>query len=75
MFDCRQNDFCGAGARCVHSSGQCSCGPENIGNGQQCFDNCADGNCSLIVNEEDKVDLTIHTQNQYFVFAKASDEL
>merc|ERR1711963_303415 len=76
LFDCTQIPACGKEATCDQKSKQCKCDKDLTGNGQQCFEgDCSTGNCTLLVNVEENIEVSIDTNSQYFVFARGSVEL
>jgi len=76
LFDCTQIPACGKGATCDQKSKQCKCDKDLTGNGQQCFEgDCSTGNCTLLVNVEENIEVSIDSNSQYFVFARGSGEL
>jgi len=75
LFDCTQIPYCGEGAKCDTKSKMCKCNSGLTGNGQQCFEGCGTGNCTLVVNQEDAVEVSISASSQFFLFARGSGEL
>ena len=60
LYNCLTIPRCGPGAECDPRSGKCRCSQGTSGNGQQCFQgDCASGNCTLLVNSEQNVEVKI----------------
>jgi len=71
LFSCTAIPYCSEGGRCNTKSGRCECNSGYTGNGFQCFDgDCAAGNCSLVTNPAQSVEMEISTSSQYFVYAQ-----
>jgi len=73
LFSCLKIPFCAHGASCIKKTGRCACKLPYVGNGYQCFSgDCETGNCTLVQDPLDDVQVKIDTQSEFFVYTLGS---
>merc|ERR1712064_188082 len=73
LFSCLKIPFCAHGASCIKKTGRCACKLPYVGNGYQCFSgDCETGNCTLVQDPLDDVQVKIDTQSEFFVYSLGS---